>query len=92
MKYRAGHGEEQMSPLSVEYCRRAREHLSVHGRQVMEGTVIRSAKIQPSDAKIPAIDRHLRGRAFWAAQEARVRAITAMVHQRWALIAKARRT
>jgi Transglycosylase SLT domain len=28
MKYRAGHGEEQMTPLSVEYCRRAREHLA----------------------------------------------------------------
>jgi Transglycosylase SLT domain len=32
MKYRAGHGEELMTPLSVEYCRRAREHLSVQGR------------------------------------------------------------
>jgi hypothetical protein len=32
MKYRAGHGEEQMSPLSVKYCRRAHEHLSVQGR------------------------------------------------------------
>jgi hypothetical protein len=31
-KYRAGHGEEQMTLLSVEYCRRAREHLSVQGR------------------------------------------------------------
>jgi hypothetical protein len=28
MKYRAGHGEEQMTPLSVEYCRLAREHLA----------------------------------------------------------------
>jgi hypothetical protein len=27
MKYRAGHGEERMSPLSIEYCRRARAHL-----------------------------------------------------------------
>ena len=32
MKYRAGHGEEQMTPPSVEYCRRAHEHLSVQGR------------------------------------------------------------
>lgn len=32
MKYRAGHGEEQMSPLSVKYCRRTHEHLSVQGR------------------------------------------------------------
>jgi hypothetical protein len=92
MKYRAGHGTEHMSPLSVEYCRRAREHLIVQGRPVAEGTVNRTGeKIQPIDATVPAIDRHLRGRAFWVAQEARVRAITAMVHQRWALIAKARR-
>jgi hypothetical protein len=28
MKYRAGHGEERMSPLSIEYCRRARVHLA----------------------------------------------------------------
>jgi hypothetical protein len=31
MKYRAGHGEEMMSPLSVEYCRRARNHLVALG-------------------------------------------------------------
>lgn len=28
MKYRAGHGEERMSALSVTYCMRAREHLA----------------------------------------------------------------
>jgi hypothetical protein len=32
MKYRAGHGEEQMTRLSTKYCNRAREHLSVQGR------------------------------------------------------------
>jgi hypothetical protein len=31
MKYRAGHGEERMTPLSVEYCRRARVHLASIG-------------------------------------------------------------
>ena len=31
MKYRAGHGEERMTPLSVEYCRRARIHLASIG-------------------------------------------------------------
>jgi Transglycosylase SLT domain len=87
MKYRAGHGEDRMSPLSVEYCRRAREHLSVHGRQVAEGTVVfgtSPAAIQTMSPKIPAIDRHLRGQAFWTLHNARVKAITAMVHQRWA--------
>jgi hypothetical protein len=56
MKYRAGHDEDQMTPLSVEYCRRAREHLSVQGRQVAEGTVVvgtSSAEIQTIRAKIP---------------------------------------
>jgi hypothetical protein len=87
MKYRAGHGEDRMTPLSLEYCRRAREHLSVQGRQVAEGTVVvgtSSAGIQTIRAKIPAIDRQLRGQAFWTVHDARVRAITAMVHQRWA--------
>jgi hypothetical protein len=31
MKYRAGHGSETMSALSVEYCRRARQHLASVG-------------------------------------------------------------
>jgi hypothetical protein len=31
MKYRAGHGEEVMSPLSVTYCQRARSHLAAIG-------------------------------------------------------------
>lgn len=31
MKYRAGHGEERMTPRSVEYCRRARIHLAATG-------------------------------------------------------------
>jgi hypothetical protein len=87
MKYRAGHGEDRMTPPSVEYCRRAREHLSVQGRQVAEGTVVvgtSSTAIQTMSARIPAIDRHLTGQAFWTAHNARVKAINAMVHQRWA--------
>lgn len=31
MKYRAGHGEERMTPLSVDYCRRARVRLAAIG-------------------------------------------------------------
>jgi hypothetical protein len=31
MKYRAGHGEEQMTPLSIDYCRRARVRLAAIG-------------------------------------------------------------
>ena len=39
MKYRAGWGEERMSPLSVEYCRRARGHLASIGSPLAEGAV-----------------------------------------------------
>ena len=31
MKYRAGHGEETMTPLSAEYCRRAKMHPAALG-------------------------------------------------------------
>jgi hypothetical protein len=37
MKYRAGHGEERMSPLSIEYCRRARMHLATIGSPLGAG-------------------------------------------------------
>ena len=33
MKYRAGHGSDKMSALSIEYCRRAREHLAAVGTE-----------------------------------------------------------
>jgi len=39
MKYRAGHGEERMSPLSVIYCRRAREHLASIGSPLAGGNM-----------------------------------------------------
>ena len=34
MKYRAGHGSSKMSALSVEYCRRARQHLAAVGTEI----------------------------------------------------------
>lgn len=37
MKYRAGHGSERMSALSVEYCRRARAHLAELGSPLAAG-------------------------------------------------------
>jgi hypothetical protein len=39
MKYRAGWGEERMSPLSAEYCRRARQHLAAIGSPLGDGAV-----------------------------------------------------
>jgi hypothetical protein len=89
MKYRAGHGEERMTPLSVEYCRRARERLA-------QSSIAIGGKLTNSPPKaglqVPPIDRHLKGVAFWAAQRARVKAITEDVHARWARIAKGSRT
>jgi hypothetical protein len=39
MKYRAGHGEEVMTPRSVTYCQRARNHLAARGSPfATEGT------------------------------------------------------
>jgi hypothetical protein len=43
---------------------------------------------QAVNSQIPPIDRRLKGAAFWAAQKARVEAITALVHERWARTAK----
>ncbi|WP_246529738.1 lytic transglycosylase domain-containing protein, partial [Microvirga zambiensis] len=34
MKYRAGHGTDTMSALSIEYCRRARQHLAAVGTEI----------------------------------------------------------
>ncbi|WP_246777295.1 lytic transglycosylase domain-containing protein [Microvirga sp. VF16] len=40
MKYRAGHASEQMSALSIEYCRRARLHLAAIGIEIENPTRI----------------------------------------------------
>jgi hypothetical protein len=80
-----------MTPLSLEYCRRAREYLAQNG-QILQGMVIRSTpKTQAANSQVPPIDRRLKGAAFWAAQKARVEAITALVHERWDRIAKGSR-
>jgi hypothetical protein len=34
MKYRAGHGSDKMSALSIEYCRRAHQHLVAVGTEL----------------------------------------------------------
>jgi len=39
MKYRAGHGEERMSPLSLQYCARARAHLASVGSALADAPV-----------------------------------------------------
>jgi hypothetical protein len=37
MKYRAGWGEERITPLSAAYCRRARQHLATIGSPLAAG-------------------------------------------------------
>jgi soluble lytic murein transglycosylase-like protein len=102
MKYRAGHGEESMSPLSVEYCRRARNHLAALGSPfAIDGAtapVIAPASIAATPEQAPpklalnspkdVYARYRQGtraasQAFWAAHEARVRAISAEIESRW---------
>ena len=46
------------------------------------------SKAQAVNPQIAPIDRRVKGAAFWAAQKARVEAITALVHERWARIGK----
>ncbi|WP_431311115.1 transglycosylase SLT domain-containing protein [Methylobacterium nigriterrae] len=48
MKYRAGHGEERMTPLSAEYCRRARAHLVAIGSPLAGDTAPPAASSHPS--------------------------------------------
>jgi hypothetical protein len=43
MKYRAGHGEVRMTPLSVEYCRRARNYLAAIGSPLGQGAAVDAA-------------------------------------------------
>jgi soluble lytic murein transglycosylase-like protein len=103
MKYRAGHGEEIMSALSVTYCSRARGHLAALGSPF--ATIGWAAAVRPfgADSTTPLASQHettpnsvnanlKRGtpaasRAFWTAHEARVRAITAQLHARWGRVA-----
>ena len=110
MKYRAGHGEETMTPRSVTYCQRARNHLAALGSPFALGgavapviipamaSAVASAPSKPvlDSAKLApptAVYAHYRqgtaaaSQAFWAAHDARVRAITARIESRWRRVA-----
>lgn len=50
MKYRAGWGEERMTPLSFEYCRRARGHLAAIGSPLAGGALPAASEAAPSFA------------------------------------------
>lgn len=88
MKYRAGHGEETMSALSASYCGRARAHLAAIGSPFAAGASVPFV-YDPIVPKIPEVKRGPRirtaatSRAFWAAHEARVKALTAQIEAKW---------
>lgn len=100
MKYRAGHGEEIMSALSVTYCSRARSYLAALGSPLAASTP--DADAIPRATSAPSLSRSLPGnsasvvlkrgtpaasRAFWAAHETRVRTIRAAVRAKWSRVA-----
>jgi hypothetical protein len=106
MKYRAGHGEEVMSPLSVTYCNRAHARLAAMGSPYAgpgpwpTDTVPSIAAATSADTRAPrqpvtpttVYATYRQGtpaasRAFWAAHEARVRAITARIESKWRRVA-----
>ena len=94
MKYRAGHGEEMMSALSLSYCARARAHLVAVGSPLaamITPTDIVAVKIAVADASkaaaVPGRGRARSGKAFWAALEAKVGRINARLEARWKRVA-----
>lgn len=119
MKYRAGHGEEAMTPRSVIYCNRARNRLvamnspfAVPGAlaaappapepaaaaptakaNASQASSSQANPSQPSAVRPTAVyARYKQGtaaasRAFWAAHEARVRAINARIESKWRRVA-----
>jgi hypothetical protein len=103
MKYRAGHGEEAMSARSIEYCRRARDHLAALGSPLatlvsipLPAVLPRAAMIKPASRTATSIRirslTSVRGsRQFWAAHEARIRAITFAVRAKWARLTQQKR-
>lgn len=91
MKYRAGYGEETMSLLSIIYCGRARAQLAAMGSPFAEAASVPFAPIQPAARIAPRLPR--RGpprnrtaavsRVFWAAEEARAKAISQRIEAKW---------
>jgi hypothetical protein len=103
MKYRAGHGQEVMTPRSVNYCNRARNYLAQLGATLSTGGPAPPATIpasaiannQPKSLLISPKDVYTQyrqgtpeaSRAFWTAHEARIRAIKAQIQSRWRRLA-----
>ncbi len=103
MKYRAGHGEEEMSELSATYCGRARTHLAAIGSPFAAAVSVPavgdpiSGEFGPTSPRVggsrvarirlPRIRTAAVSRAFWGAEEARVAALTRRVEAKWRKLA-----
>ena len=103
MKYRAGHGQEVMTPRSVNYCNRARNHLAALGTPLATAGPTPPAIIPPSTlANNPpnpllispkeVYAQYRQGtpaasRAFWTVHEARIRTIKARIGSTWRRLA-----
>ena len=88
MKYRAGHGEEIMSALSMTYCGRARAHLAAAGSPFAAAISVPfvfdpALPVAPAAKRGPRIRTAAVSRAFWAAHDARVKAITKLIEAKW---------
>ncbi len=111
MKYRAGHGEESMTPRSQVYCNRARNRLVAMNSPAADpqAAIIPDTAPTPTPAaarpptqsarneELPVepkevYARYRQGtaaasRAYWAAQEARIRLINSRIEARWKRVA-----
>jgi hypothetical protein len=98
MKYRAGHGQEVMTPLSIAYCNRARDNLAAlrsplatvgASSPVIPVFAAANPKLLPELVEPKSVYRKFKqgtpaaSRAYWALQAIRVRTITAMVQAKW---------
>ena len=100
MKYRAGHGAEVMSPLSANYCLRAKAYLARLGSPLADGVAPDVVAIREIDGDRPLTSRRKAGpylgwrpgrhtvadnARFWERHEARIAALNAKIERRWKL-------
>jgi soluble lytic murein transglycosylase-like protein len=92
MKYRAGHGEEIMTALSMTYCGRARAHLAAVGSPFAAAASVPfvfdpALPVAPAAKRGPRIRTAAVSRAFWAAHDARVKTIVKLLEAKWRRLA-----
>lgn len=83
MKYRAGHGEEAMSALSVSYCARAKAHLVAVGSPLAASITPADLVAAVGEPASPIVGRARMGKGFWAAFQARIKRINARIETKW---------